>query len=80
MSGVIECCAFPMESVDPFAEGDNESDVHSVTLLVRKSDWTFSGSTKPKVGDRFTFEDLNYKVCSVMLEQNWWKLVGRSST
>lgn len=70
-----------MESVDPFAEGDNESEVRSVTLLVRKADWTLSGSSKPSTGDKFTLEDgLSYRVNTVVPEQNWWKIVGRSST
>lgn len=80
LSGTIDCCAFPMESIDPFAEGDNVSEVRSVTLLVRKSDWTFTNSTKPSTGDKFTLDDgLNYRVSTVMPEQNWWKIVGRSS-
>ena len=81
LSGKVDCCAFPMESVDPFAEGDNVSEVRSVTLLVRKSDWTLSGSVKPATGDKFTLEDgLSYKVQTAVPEQNWWKIVGRSST
>ena len=77
LSGTVECCAFPMEDVDPFADGDNISETRAVTMLVKKSDWLLS--SKPCVGDKFTLEDgENYKVYSVVPEQSWWKLIGRS--
>jgi hypothetical protein len=77
LSGTVECCAFPMEDVDPFADGDNVSETRAVTMLVKKSDWKLS--SKPVVGDKFDIGDgENYKVYSVVPEQSWWKLIGRS--
>ncbi len=79
LSGTIDCCAFPLEDVDPFAEGDNISDIRAVTLLIKKSAWNFTNSTKPSVGDKFTLTDgEKYKVYSIVPEQDWWKLIGRS--
>jgi len=78
LSGIIQCSVFPMEDVEPFADGDNISDIRSVTLLVKKSDWNFTNRTKPEVGDKFIMDGDNFKIYSIVPEQSWWKLIGRS--
>jgi hypothetical protein len=40
--GTIECCVFPVETVDPFADSDSDSKIKSVSVLVRKHDWYFT--------------------------------------
>lgn len=47
----VKCCVFPMETVDPFADSDNESAIKSVSVLVRHCDWHFV-EKKPSVGDQ----------------------------
>lgn len=75
---VLECCVFPKEDVDPFAESDNESFIRAATILVRKRDWVFS-TNEPMVGDQVRIPNGDiYKVASVDLEQNWYRLNGRS--
>ena len=78
-SGKVVCCAFPMEDVDPFADADNVSETRAVTLLVKKSAWNLTNSTKPAIGDKFVLDDGDkYKVYTVVPEQSWWRIVGRS--
>lgn len=76
----LSASVFPIEDVDPFADGDNITDIKATTVLVKKADWTrLVGSAKPVVGEKFTTTDGdNYKVYSIVPEQSWWKLVGRS--
>ena len=79
LSGNVKCCAFPKEDIDPFADSDNISDIKSVTLLVKKSDWNFTNRAKPNVGDKFTLSNgEKYKIYTATPEQSWWNIIGRS--
>lgn len=74
----LQCCVFPKEDVDPFAESDNESTIMSATILVKKSDWCFSVKA-PSVGDKITLPNGDkYKITTIKNEQNWYRLEGRS--
>lgn len=76
-TSTLSCCVFPREDVDPFADGDNESLIRAATILVRKDDWTFAAT--PSVGDQVLMPNGDkYKVASIDLEQNWYRLNGRS--
>ena len=48
-TSALTCSVFPKEDIDPFADSDNESMIKSVTILIRKDDWTFSAV--PSIGD-----------------------------
>ena len=74
----VKCCVFPTESVDPFADSDNESAIKSVSVLVRRGDW-FLFDEKPPVGAQITLPNGDtYKVQEATLEQDWWRVTGRS--
>lgn len=76
-TSTLECCVFPREDVDPFADSDNQSLIKAATILVRKRDWTFDA--KPSVGDQVLMPNGDkYKVASIDMEQNWYRLNGRS--
>ena len=76
-TSTLRCCVFPREDVDPFADSDNVSTIKAATVLVRKSDWTFNAA--PSIGDQvLTPNGDKYKVSSIDMEQNWYRLNGRS--
>lgn len=74
----LRCCIFPIETVDPFAESDSESDVKRISVLARKDEWDFNQKS-PSVGDSIELRNgERYKVAEVRDEQNWWRTTARS--
>lgn len=77
-TSILECCVFPREDVDPFADSDNESLIKAVTFLVRQKDWHFTAN-RPATGDQVLMPNGDiYKIATIDVEQNWYRLTGRS--
>lgn len=76
--GTVNCCIFPIEEVDPFAETDTASDVKRANILVRKKDW-LSFKETPAVGNLvITPDGRKWKIEQEDLEQDWWSIKVRS--
>lgn len=78
-TGTMECCVFPIETVDPFAETDISTDVKRANILVTKKDWGVLPE-KPSIGDSITTIDgKNWNIEMVEDEQDWFRLEVRSA-
>ena len=76
--GTIDCCIFPIENIDPFADIDTDSSIKLMSVLIKKSCWHFT-TKQPDIGDVITLPcGKKFKIAEVDEEQNWWKTVGRS--
>lgn len=74
----VEAAAFPLESIEPFADIDTTSSVESIKLLVKKHTMQHSG-IMPKIGDEVQLEDgRRFKVCKVDASMNIYDMTARS--
>ena len=76
----VKACLFPIESIDPLAENDIESDVKMVSITAKEDAFMpYDKKMKPQVGDTFITEnDEKYKVTSVERSNGFFDIIGRS--